>query len=214
MICTHWQRMTHLTSWLFLTPDKYPLLLIPRGSGPFDLKNFNSPSSPLSLCPFSCAAISIGVRHASTLWLIWLSLSSLSVSFFLCGSSNPLSLVFYFLNLPYFASAIAFTCTHPNLFFVYVNVDLFHFRTIQSHPGNFPHCPLYPICISLFLLLPTHSHLFNMWFFPLHVTLSALIGHLLYNSSHPSHRSLNGLSPTTISPCSHSSFPSPLSLSR
>lgn len=32
--------------------------------------------------------------------------------------------------------------------------------------------------------------------------------------SHPSHPSLNGLSPTTISPCSHSSFPSPLSLSR
>lgn len=65
-----------------------------------------------------------------------LSFSSLCLSLsFLCGSSNPSSLVLYFLILTYFASAITFTCTHSNGFFVFVNVDVLRFHTIQSHPS-------------------------------------------------------------------------------
>lgn len=199
-------------SW-HLSPDKHPLLLIPRGSEHFDLKSFNSPSSPLSLCPFSYAAISIGVRHASTSWLIWLSLSfsSLCLSLsFLCGSSNPLSLVLYFLILTYFASAITFTCTHSNGFFVFVNVDVLRFHTIQSHPSlaNFLHVLFLPSVSRSSYFLP-HSHTSSTCDFVFFLHLSALIGHLLYNSSHPTHRSLNGLSPTTISPPLPLLFPLP-----
>lgn len=63
----------------------------------------------------------------------------------------------------------------------------------------------------LYLALLTSSHtltpLQHVILFFLH--LSALIGHLLYNSSHPTHRSLNGLSPTTISPLLPLLFPLP-----
>lgn len=200
--------MTHFD---FLTfpdtchPDKQPFCYSSReDQDPLTSRVLIPTSSPLSLCPFfSCAAISIGVRHASTPWLI--SLSSLS-SFFLCGSSNPLSLVFYFLIPPFFASSIAFLhVLIPTRFFVFVNVDVFPLGhiSITSFSGDF--CPLY--------------HIFNMWFFPptLHVICLDWTSPLQLLAS-PSHRSLNGLSPTTISPCSHShshSFPpSPLSLSR
>lgn len=49
------------------------------------------------------------------------------------------------------------------------------------------------------------------WIFSLHILLSHYLP-WLDNSSHPFHLALNGLSPTTISSCSHSSFPSLLSL--
>lgn len=91
------------------------------------------------------------------------SLSPLSVLSLCVALPIPRHLAFIFLILPYFASAIAFTCAHSNRFFVFVNIDVFHFDQITSFSGDFPPCPL-PICISLFFLPPTLSHLFNMWF--------------------------------------------------
>lgn len=214
MICTHWQRMTHFNFTFPDTRQTPPCYSSPRGSGPFELKNFNSPSSPLSLCPFFPVLpfLLMYVMHQLCDSFGSLFLLSFILSFFLCGSSNPLSLVFFFLTPPYFATDIAFTrfhsnsllCIRPMLMFLHNHILLWWFFPPLSH---------------LYLTILTSSHtltpLQHVIFFPPHVTLSALIGHLLYDSSlPPSHRSLNGLSPTTTSPRSHSSFPSPLSLSR
>lgn len=214
LIGKEWLTLPPGFSW-HLSPDKHPLLLIPRGSGPFDLKNSNSPSSPLSLCPFSCAAISIGVRHASTSWLIWLSLSSLCLSLSFC----------VVLPIPYHLSFIfksLLTLLLPLLLHVLIPTGSLYLSMLMfATSTQFNHVLLWWFSSlsssHLYLTFLTSSHTLTPpqhVIFPLHVTLSALIGHLLYNSSHSSHRSLNGLSPTTISPRSHSSFPSPLSLSR
>lgn len=115
------------------------------------------------------------------------------VTLFLCLSLFPHRSVFYFLIPLYFASAITIFVHH----FVLWNPFFWSLPTITWPP---------------FALICSHTSSIDT--FSVHVMLYlAWIGHFLHHS-HPSHRSLNGLSSTTISPCSHSSFPFPLFLSR
>ena len=124
---------------------------------------------------FSCAAISIGVRHASTLWLIWLSLSPLFHSFILSFFLSvwffqPFITCLYFLTPPYFASDIAFTCSHSNsLLCIHPMLMFFHnhillwwffssFIPSVSHYSNFlPHshtsstCDFFSLHMSRYL---------------------------------------------------------------
>lgn len=101
-----------------------------------------------------------------------LALSLLSVSLFLSVwfFQSLITCLLFSNSPPYFASAIAFTCSHSNRFFLFFNVDTFHFNSITSFSGDFPPCLLLLIFISLFLLPPTLSHLLNMWFFSFYMS--------------------------------------------
>lgn len=94
--------------------------------------------------------------------------------------------------------------------------------SMSSFPPASHYVSMLPFCLSnriLSFFLSSGFCSIVSFFFPpprflILFSQHDLIGHILIITHHPSHRSLNGISPTTISPCSHSSFPSPLSLSR
>lgn len=125
------------------------------------------------------------------------------------GSFSPLSLclllwpliISFLLYDSLLVSALitTFTCLHFHQLLLCLNVDISPLQitnVLSSFSSHF--CLIVPAFLLRFLILFSQHD---------------LIGHILI-IHHPFHRSLNGISPTTISPCSHSSFPSPLSLSR
>lgn len=139
-----------------------------------------------------------------------LSLLSLCLSFFMCGSSNPLPRVCYFPNAP--------SLCFDHCFYMYaLHLVISVFRCwcfslqIMSFSGDFSLLSSFHPYLTAIPFSHTFTPLQRV-FFPF--TCLPWLDISCCNSAHPSHLSLNGLSPTTISPCSHSSFPSLLSLSR
>lgn len=149
------------------------------------------------------------------------SFSPLSVSLFLSFCvvlSIPYHLSFVFdflltLLLPWLLHVLIPTCS-----FYFSNVDVFHFHTIQSHPFSGAFFPLllalFSSLSSLFLLPPTLSHSSTCDCFPSTCHIICLDWTSPLQLSHPSSFIEWPLSLRPSSPCSHSSFPSPLSLSR
>ena len=206
MNCTHWQRITHLTS---LHPTNTPCYSSQADQDPLT-SSFNPPSSLLFLCPLSCAAIFYWCTSCiNFVTHLALSLLSLSVSFFLSFCLSVFLSVWFFQSLItcLLFSTSSFLCFRHGFYVSSFQPVLSIFPMLMFSTSTqlnhalflvtfFP--PPCPLPIFIFTIL-TYSHTpQHVIVSPPHVTLSALIEHLLYNSSHPSHRSLNGLSPTTI----------------
>lgn len=174
-----------------MTPNK------PSSQEDQDLQSFNPPSSPLFPRPFTLAAIWC-TSHIDA--VTHLPLSPLLLSFCVV---LPIPY-----RLPFISNSCfyAFMLTHSLCFCQW---GCFQHISIMSVSCDSPPCPLSPTSFTLFSLSPVIS--LQHVIFPSSYHFICLDWTSPYNSSHPSHHSLNGLSPTTISP--RSSFPS-LSLSR
>lgn len=155
MICTHWQRMTHFNLTFPDTRQTPPCYSSPRGSGPFELKNFNSPSSPLSLCPFFPVLpfLLVYVMHQLCDSFGSLFLLSFILSFFLSFFLSFCVVLSTLYHLSLFSNSSLLCFWHCFYTFSFQlaslyspDVDVFP----QSHPPLVVFFLLYPICISLF----------------------------------------------------------------